>query len=308
MCECVDKLLVLMEPYIKDIDDKRMNLSEHYSFLSLLDELVENISVDAMNIFDYNNKDLIIDLIKKNGSSLEEYDANKYILQSEVSEVSHLPQYNDAKMYLDKFCEYINAIFQEKQKLCDELSDEYENLALINNYYNLFKSNNVFVEEPEGLIKMLENFDLDCDEKNSLIIWILKENNKKYYISNEENSNEDDCLDKFKQIIDANKKLLSAHYNELLDAVSEYVDLSKNIHDIIDYDLINKININNILLAKEIWLMKKIEFNYNNAQYNKGLKLITEFSEVEELLDAVRNIKDKKEAIRIIKGENEDEG
>lgn len=307
MFEIVNKLLELMKPYVEKIEDKKVNLDEKESFLASVEAFMKYINDEPLKIFDYGKKELLEKLIDDIGSNVDEYKANEYILKADVSQVVHLPQYNNANEYLGRLYEYIKSVLEKNAYEYEELATEYENIELIKKYYDMFKDNDIFVTDEVEFSRMLGNFNLTWDEKIDLLVYVLKENNRKYHFAKEAEPIEENLEERFEKIINDNKKLLTNQYNELLEVVSEYVDLTKNIRDIVNYELINKININNILLAKKIWLMKKIEFSYNNAQYNKGKLFVEEFEEVADLLDEIRNIKDKKEAVRIIKGENEDE-
>lgn len=308
MSEIVKKMLELMEPAVSNIDEKNEELIVKQGYLENIEKLVNSISDDAMKIFDYENQDLLESLLTNINSNVSEYRANEYILKSNISEVVHLPQYDIAKKYLESFDHYIKRLYKECSEEYQRLCEEYQNLELINKYYLMFCDNEVFVNDIDELQKLFDNFDLKLSEKNRLLIYILKENNKTYgFGSNKDNFNDYD-EEEIENLIKKNKNLLSKEYNELLTVVEEYVDITKKIEDIVNYELINKININNILLAKKIWLLKKIEFNYHNDQYRKCVNTVGEFEEVNELFNKVRNIKDKNEVIKMIKKEEEYEG
>lgn len=308
MSEIVKKMLELMEPTVNNIDEKNEELIVKQGYLETIEKLVNAIGDDDMKIFDYENQDLVESLLVNIGSNVSEYKANEYILKSSISEVVHLPQYDIAKRYLESFDHYIKKLFKECSEEYQRLCDEYQNLELVNKYYLMFRDNEVFVNDMDELQKLFDNFDLKLSEKNRILVYILKENNKTYgFVSNQDDFNDYD-EEEIENLISKNRNLLSKEYNELLTIVEEYVDITKKIEDIVNYELINKININNILLAKKIWLLKKIEFNYHNDQYRKCVNALGEFEEVNELFNEVRNIKDKSEVIRIIKKEAEYEG
>ena len=308
MSEIVKKMLELMEPTVSNIDEKNEELIVKQGYLETIEKLVNAIGDDDMKIFDYENQDLVESLLVNIGSNVSEYKANEYILKSSISEVVHLPQYDIAKRYLESFDHYIKKLFKECSEEYQRLCDEYQNLELVNKYYLMFRDNEVFVNDMDELQKLFDNFDLKLSEKNLILVYILKENNKTYgFVSNQDDFNDYD-EEEIENLISKNRNLLSKEYNELLTIVEEYVDITKKIEDIVNYELINKININNILLAKKIWLLKKIEFNYHNDQYRKCVNALGEFEEVNELFNELRNIKDKSEVIRIIKKEAEYEG
>lgn len=308
MNDIINKVLELMKPYVDNIEQKNNELVLKEQELVLLEKIVSNIGHDSMNVFEHDDSEVFEKLLLEISSNLKEYESNKYILTAKIPEIEKLPQYASAKRYIDNFYRYIkdkfNIVTEEYQNLCDD----YQKDELIYMYYKMFKSRNIFVDDALELQTVLECFNMDYDFKIEILTYILKENNKVYSLNNNIDLEESCDVDLIDEILNKNKKLLTKEYNELLNVVAEYVDLTRAIKDSVDERLINKININNILLAKKVWILKKMEFNYYNHQYNKCMLLEKEFEEVTNLYESVKDIKDKKDVIRIIKGEIDNEG
>lgn len=307
MCDIAKKILNLMEPYVCNIDEEYQVLKQKGAYLEELGDLIYKTNELPLGILNINLSELFLDLLQKNHSNKDEYQANKYILQTEIKEVMSLPQYEEAKKYLDNLYNYIVKNYHESKEDYQRLSKKYQKNVIINKYYHMFLDENVFVKDNDEFLKVVDSFNLELKEINDLLVYVLNENSKMYLLhQRQEEFNEND-RDEIIRLLDENRKLLSKEYNELLTVVSEYVDLTQKVDEMINDELINKININNILLAKKVWLLKKIAFNYRNQQCSKCSKIVVEFNEIANLLDTVSEIKDKRQVIRIIKGDNNDE-
>lgn len=302
MCEIVNKFIDLMKPFVLNIEADYQRLKDKEQEFNNLDNILELIANDSFNVLNIELEQLT-KLLDNFESNQDEFKANKYILQSKIDEVKALPQYAKAKKYIDDFLSYL--LKERERTKCEyqELSNCYEEKELINKYYQMFVNNKVFVDNEQELIKIFNVLEMECELKNNLLIYILKENNKSYY--NDKAELFTDLENKMVlEIIKDNQELDSKEYNELIDAVDEYVDLTKKINLIVDYNLIKKINVCNIVLAKKIWLYKKIKFAYYNMNCNKCNCIIKEFNEINDLYEKIKIIKNQEEIVRIIKGES----
>jgi len=302
MCEIVDKFIDLMKPYVINIDDDYQVLKEKENALNNLDDICKLIDGDNFKILDIELA-RIAELLDGFKSNEQEFVANKYIFETEIDEVKALPQYIDAKKYIYDFYDYLHNEYSKITDEFHELSDNYSEKELINKYYNMFVNNNVFVNDDLELRRLFDILDMSFEFKNDILIYILKENNKSYSnINNQEFTDEE--KEKALNIIKNNELLDDKIYNELLDAVTEYFDLNKKIENIVDYSLIRKINICNIVLAKKIWLYRKIKFSYYNMNCKKCNCIIKEFNDICNLYERINKIKNQEDVIRIIKGES----
>ena len=303
MGDIVNKMLNLMEPYVFNIEEINKVLKQKEAYLNELTILNNEINDEALNLIYVDNLEFLLQIITEQGSNSDEYQAYKYVLNSNIKEVMALPQYNEALTYFENLYKYIKNRFTQMTDEYGRLLSDYERNMVINKYYLMMKENNVFILDSDEFINMLDVLELSINDKNLLLTYVLKENKKTYYLNIKDDDNLEFDLEKVNIIINENKELLSKEYNELLNVVSEYVDLSKNISDIIDDELINKINIRNILLAKKVWLLKKISFSYRNQHCRKCKIIASELDHITNLLDKVGNIKNQREIIKIIKGE-----
>lgn len=302
MCEMIDKLLSVMKPFVENIENDLSNLNEKKDYLNDLDDIITNVDNDVLNILNIsdNKIELYLDNIESNKN---EYLANKYILKSDLDEIKQMPQYIDAKKYLDKFYKSLLNNHEELEKEYEILKQEYENKELINKYYLMFSSRNIFIDDVDEVKSVFDILDISLEDRIETLIIILKKNNCSYQYNNLDNSFKDIDEEEVLKILKENNNLKSSEYNELLEAVSEYVDIREDVNDVIDESLVDKINISNILLAKKVWLYRKLDFLFNNMNCEKCNKILLEYKNVDNLYESTRNIKNQKEVIGIIKGD-----
>lgn len=302
MCEMIDKLLSIMKPFVENIENDLISLNEKKDYLNEMNDIITNVDNDVLNILNIsdNKIELYLDNIESNKN---EYLANKYILKSDLDEIKQMPQYIDAKKYLDKFYKSLLNNHEELEKEYEILKQEYENKELINKYYLMFSSGNIFIDDVDEVKSVFDILDISLEDRIETLIIILKKNNCSYQYNNLDNSFKDIDEEEVLKILKENNNLKSSEYNELLEAVSEYVDIREDVNDVIDESLVDKINISNILLAKKVWLYRKLDFLFNNMNCEKCNKILLEYKNVDNLYESTRNIKNQKEVIGIIKGD-----
>lgn len=303
MCEIIDKLLSIMKPFVENIENDLSNLNEKKDCLNEMNDIITNVDNDVFNLLDIDDDKVSLYLDNIEGNKTE-YVANKYILKSELDEIKKMPQYIDAKKYLDEFYESLLNKREELEKEYEILKQEYKNKELINKYYLMFSSENIFVDDVDEVKSVFDILDISLDDRIETLIIILKNNNNSYQYNGLDKTFKGNSEEEVLKTLKENNNLKNSEYNELLEAVSVYVDIKKDVDDIIDDSLVDKINISNILLAKKVWLYRKLEFLFNNMNCEKCNKILNKYKNVDNLYERVRNIRNQKEVIRIIKGED----
>lgn len=303
MCDIVSNLLTLMKPFVEDIEDIYCKLKEKEQELKKINQVLLEINDNSLNILKTPNEMVYI-YLDGFSSNKEEYEANKYILESDILEVKNFPQYKEAKRYLENFYKYLLNNYNEIESRYQELTQIYGDKELVNKYYEMFLHDAVFVDRSEEVNKMFDILELSLEDKNEVLIYVLRANNKAYSLNNIQYEVSEEEEKRLANFLSENHELKNNEYNELLDAVGDYVDISKDISDVVSEDLINKINVRNILLAKKVWLYRKIAFFYRNMNYVKGNKILNEFKNVENLYDEIKEIKNQQEVVERIKGDN----
>jgi len=105
-----------------------------------------------------------------------------------------------------------------------------------------------------------------------------------------------------------NGKLLTLTLSEKIaelgvgERVLKQVNLSLPLRQLVNVEILEKININNLILAKTIYLTNKISQNYKSCSFVLVSKYIKEYDELMVLKEKVININDEDEVIKIIKG------
>lgn len=302
MCDIANNLLIKMQPLVANIEHDFNNLQDVKKSLDDITAIKEYLIQGNEMLFKIGTSRLS-SYLEKFHSTVSEYDANKYILQTNVYEVRNLPQYALAKEYLEKFCKFLLTEYNDTLHNYQDLKKDYDEKEIVNKYVNMLQEGSLFVDNIEEIKILIDVLSLNEYERNNLLIYVLKENSKVYNKSKKNDNFEDDEKKEVLEVIKKNQHLKNSEYNDLLDAVSEYVDLNKDIYEIINYDLLEKINISNILLAKKVSLYRKICFLYDNMNCRKCNKLFNEYLVVDKLYERTKGIKNQKEVIRIVKGE-----
>lgn len=303
MCETIDKLLELMVPFVEKKEETFKRLEDSKKQLENIDEFLLKVDNNSLNILKIEDS-LVEKYLEKNGSNKSEYQANKYILNADFEEAKILPQYEIARNYIEKFYAFLN---NERKSINEEyiaFENEYNDQEIIYKYYEIFKGKNIFVDNVDEVIKVFNLLELSIVDKNNILVYVLKQNNKSYDLESDNNVFLNNENEKIEKILAKNKDLNNNIYNELLDVVDDYVDITKKLDNIIDYNLVDKINISNIVLAKKVWLYRKLNFAYYNMNCRKCNEIFNELVDVDNLYNDVKNIKEQEKIIRMIKGED----
>ena len=213
-----------------------------------------------------------------------------------------MPQYGEAINTLESMLDSFKVIKENLNELQIKTSEDYEYKALANKYYDIFNQETIYVENQKEFVDFLLTTEMDENSKVNLINYTIKAN-VDYYRENENNKVEVDReqdLVKIHEIIHKNKMLLSDEYSKFMEMISKQVNITLNIKDII-VDTYN-IDVNNLILAKRIWLTNQITQNYKSCSFGRVSKYIKEYEELMVLKEKIMNINDKDEIIRIIKG------
>lgn len=310
MCDEVKILLDDFRQRYNDIDEVKEDLDSKKELINDFDELEETIKIDPLNIFKYSKTFIINDLLKKMTITSKEYEAIKYILDNDSSNIRELPQYVESMKQLNRICDFIKVYRETIYFKINSLEKEYYEKSLFKKYDHIL-SESLLIEDIEEFIKYIDLDNLSISNKIQIYIWAIN-NNLKIYLKNDnqkvllDKNQEQRDLVKINTFIHNNIYLLEKKYLDILSKINIYMDVSNDIKDlIINSDKENnELDINDIFTAKQVWLMKKINNYYKTCEFGKVEKYITEYESVLNTKLKIKDIDDKNEILRIIKGDN----
>ena len=304
MCECVKGFLACLKPIIIDLDYQKEELEKVRNELEKVTDFLMYTNDDIKNIGEYNDQEYIYQNLASFSLDENTYKAIVYLINSDNPQIKCLPQYHEAVKALEGMNNSFKVIKENLTELESKNSEDYEYKSLAKKYYDLFNEEVLFVPEQKEFVDFLLTTNLEEYNKVNLINYVIKVN-VSYYRENENNEIEVDReqdLVKIQEIIYKNKMLLSEEYSKFMEMISKQVNLSMSIKDIYYDKNVSKIDINNLILAKRIWLTNQITQNYKSCAFGRVSKYIKEYDELMVLKEKIKNINDKDKIEKIIKG------
>ena len=251
--------LSYIKPNIEDIDKVHNFLDQDSIEYDELVKLIDYVDDNSLRIIKYDNQDFIKNYLADNNIDDSSYEAIKYLVSNEKA--FGLPQYEKAIQSLDSLLDYLIDKKTKVSERIDILAYSYMDKYLSKKYYDIFASNNIFIQDPEEFTNFINRLEIDDGIKIRILERSIRENLNHYY-SKKEVINE----------IKPYKDYLSNKYISMVDNVSKYLDLSLDINKLIEVSNYDK---DNILLLKRIWLVNEIN---NNKDTKKRKKLIDELN------------------------------
>ena len=304
MCDCISKFLKCLEPIIIDLNEVKKELDKLRIELSDVNDFLEYVKGDITKISTYSNQDLIYNNLSSLESDETNYKAMVYLVNGNSENIKALPQYESAVNYMESIIECFEINKENLVELEKRTNDDYEYKSIAKKYYDLFQQENLYIEEQKEFVDFLLTTNLDKKDYEHILCHVVKMN-VVYYRNNAfedlEIDREQDLM-KIHEIIHNNKVLMNSEYADFVNKVSKKINITLNIKDIVNEETLQKINIDNIILAKTIWLTNKISQNYKSCEFGRVSKYIKEYDELMVLKDEVKNINDKDKIIKIIKG------
>lgn len=304
MCDFVKRFLACLEPIIVDLDDRKDELAKIKNELDSVNDFLKYVDGDVKKIGKYHNQEFIHQNLTSVDSEVSDYKAMVYLIDTDNTSIQKIPQYQIAIEYMEKIIESLTASSSELTKIYLSLDDEYSYKIKAKKYYDLFQNEDVYVLDYSEFVEFFLTLSLTEEDKIDILSYTVKMN-VEYYRNNVNENIEIDReqdMKKIQEIIHKNKNLLSNEYDAFIEGIGKYVNLSLNIKKIINEDILAKIDIKNLVLAKNIYLTNKITQNYKSCEFGLVSKYIKEYEELMVLKEKIENINNKDEIIEIIKG------
>jgi len=304
MCEFIKRFLACLEPIIADVDSQKEELDKVKEELDKVKDFLAYVSNDLKKIGKYLEQKLVHQNLININSEISEYEAMIYLIDTDNPNIQKLPQYQNALQYMNNILNHFKNLDLKLSDMYDELNDEYHYKSLAQKYYDLFQDENMYIENHNEFISFYSTIEMDEIDKQNILSYVLKKNVCYYRNSLHEEFEIDreQDLHKIQEIIHTNKVLLNDEYLSFMERVLKQVNLSLQLRQIVDKNVLEKIDINNLILAKTIYLTNKISQNYKTCSFGLVSKYIKEYDELMVLKEKVLNINNKDEIIKIIKG------
>ena len=264
----ISVFLNCIEPNIKDIYRVKAYLDKTTLEYDEIEDLINYLEGNSIRIINYENQDIINNYLQMISIDEKDYEAIKYLVSND--KVKELPQWLKAKQTLDSFLDFLVDRKHNIQERVDILSYAYMEKYIAKRYYDMFSKNDIMINDSEMFMNLLNRLDLPDNVKINVIKESIEQSIKNYNKETEKIESD--------ELLRENSKYLSNKYTSMLDNAIKYIDLSKNIDELLEKKHKDYTK-DNLVLLKRVWIIN--ELNKKNIE-DKREKLI------EDLNDLVR--------------------
>ena len=262
----ISVFLNCIKPNIEDIDKVKNYLDQSNQEYEELNELITYVGDDYKRVTTYHNQDMIYKYLDMISISRTTYDAIKYLISSDNSNIYELPQYIKASKNLDTIWGYLNDRKSDISERVDVLSYAYMDKYISKKYYDMFSSGDIYVIDPMEFSNLIKRLEIEDSTKIEILKSTITSNINRYYkmVDN----------DLKKDILKTYSHYLTNKYISMIDNASKYIDLSLHIEKLLELKQNNYTN-DSLITLKRIWLINEID---NNEDIEVIKKLIDELN------------------------------
>ena len=183
--------------------------------------------------------------------------------------MKELPQYQDAIKYMDFLINYLNELWQKVTEEYNLKSDNLKNQELLNKYYLILKSDNVFIKDALEFIDFLNKVEFTLEERYEILLYVNRCNIKNYSMNT-------DSKDMFVNDINF------AEVKALLEKNAYLIDKNMNLNfkeeNIIQDGKINQ----EYIFNKKKYLLNKIYQLFETFEYDEITKYYKEYKTLDD--------------------------
>ena len=262
----ISVFLNCIKPNIEDIDKVKNYLDQSNQEYEELNELITYVGDDYKRVTTYHNQDMIYKYLDMISISRTTYDAIKYLISSDNSNIYELPQYIKASKNLNTIWGYLNDRKSDISERVDVLSYAYMDKYISKKYYDMFSSGDIYVIDPMEFSNLIKRLEIEDSTKIEILKSTITSNINRYYkmVDN----------DLKKDILKTYSHYLTNKYISMIDNASKYIDLSLHIEKLLELKQNNYTN-DSLITLKRIWLINEID---NNEDIEVIKKLIDELN------------------------------
>ena len=267
------KLLAYIEPKIANIGENRVEIKSLSEVLKTITEIVELGKKSYLEILDYYDQDFIIRCLKiyneTNDDLISKYKSCKYLLENQDNNMKELPQYQDAIKYMDFLINYLNELWQKVTEEYNLKSDNLKNQELLNKYYLILKSDNVFIKDALEFIDFLTKVEFTLEERYEILLYVNRCNIKNYSMNT-------DSKDMF--VNDINFAEVKALLEKNAYLIDKNMSLNFKEENIIQDGKINQ----EYIFNKKKYLLNKIYQLFETFEYDEITKYYKEYKTLDD--------------------------
>ena len=267
------KLLAYIEPKIANIGENRVEIKSLSEVLKTITEIVELGKKSYLEILDYYDQDFIIRCLKiyneTNDDLISKYKSCKYLLENQDNNMKELPQYQDAIKYMDFLINYLNELWQKVTEEYNLKSDNLKNQELLNKYYLILKSDNVFIKDALEFIDFLNKVEFTLEERYEILLYVNRCNIKNYSMNT-------DSKDMF--VNDINFAEVKALLEKNAYLIDKNMSLNFKEENIIQDGKINQ----EYIFNKKKYLLNKIYQLFETFEYDEITKYYKEYKTLDD--------------------------
>ncbi len=173
-------LVSILEPLIKDLDDKKKLLADNKKELESISRLIAYTKDNIETVGVYADQDIILNNLDKLHYSKEDYKASCYLLKSENEQVKKLPQYQSSRELISDIIEYFKLHKAELSVEIEELKKECKEKEIDKKYYDIFTNPNPRVDNVKEFKSLLEKEELKDKDIINILYETIKNNITSY--------------------------------------------------------------------------------------------------------------------------------
>jgi hypothetical protein len=262
----ISVFLNCIKPNIEDIDNVKNYLDQSNQEYEELNELIRYVGDDYKRVTTYHNQDMIYKYLDMISISRTTYDAIKYLISSDNSNIYELPQYIKASKNLNTIWGYLNDRKSDISERVDVLSYAYMDKYISKKYYDMFSSGDIYVIDPMEFSNLIKRLEIEDSTKIEILKSTITSNINHYYKKVDN--------DLKKDILKTYSHYLTNKFISMIDNASKYIDLSLHIEKLLELKQNNYTN-DSLITLKRIWLINEID---NNEDIEVIKKLIDELN------------------------------
>ena len=275
--DSLKKLLEEIEPKVRNIEDKRVELKALSEVYKTMQELIDASNNSYNELFNFYDQDFIIRSIKIGNENhkelIKKYESAKYLLKNNDEYLQQLPQYQESLNYMDSLYQYLFGLFENIKIDYVSKSENLEIQELLNKYYRILTRDTIFIENVEEFFEFIELCKLDDEDKYNIYKFISKVNIKQYIKSIGMKLDDEVSIVDIEELLKRNSKLLEQDYIESDEIKVNLNDYLKNNEELKE----------NYFQNRKLYLIHKINEYYNLKQYIEIIEYYKEFLKIKEL-------------------------